>query len=133
MKKVVLVSLALGALVVRGDTPGIRPRPSASDYPSHQNGEGVTLAAVMLSAEQARKLFVAAGYVVYGSSTIFVYTAGRGVFGFTLEPEIGAFVLTFDNMKMPQRGNTYSVNEAYADTFPDSYRAYLAREGKQLP
>src|SRR5213596_1785925 len=38
---------------------------------------------------------VAAGYVVYGSSTIFVYTAGQGVYGFTLEPEIGAFVLTF--------------------------------------
>src|SRR5215471_16295247 len=65
---------------------------------------------------------VAAGYVVYGSSTIFVYTAGQGVFGFTLEPEIGAFVLSFANMKMPMRGNTYSVNEAYSDTFPESYR-----------
>jgi fructose-1,6-bisphosphatase I len=68
---------------------------------------------------------VAAGYVVYGSSTIFVYTAGQGVFGFTLEPEIGAFVLSFANMKMPMRGNTYSVNEAYADSFPESYRGYL--------
>jgi fructose-1,6-bisphosphatase I len=68
---------------------------------------------------------VAAGYVVYGSSTIFVYTAGQGVFGFTLEPEIGAFVLSFANMKMPMRGNTYSTNEAYSDTFPDSYRTYL--------
>jgi len=68
---------------------------------------------------------VAAGYVVYGSSTIFVYTAGQGVFGFTLEPEIGAFVLTFANMKMPAQGNTYSVNEANADTFPESYRTYL--------
>ena len=47
---------------------------------------------------------MAAGYVVYGSSTIFVYTAGHGVFGFTLEPEIGAFVLTFPNMKMPSAG-----------------------------
>jgi fructose-1,6-bisphosphatase I len=70
---------------------------------------------------------VAAGYVVYGSSTIFVYTAGRGVFGFTLEPEIGAFLLTFDHMKMPDQGNIYSVNEANADSFPASYRTYLAR------
>ncbi len=68
---------------------------------------------------------VAAGYVVYGSSTIFVYTAGQGVYGFTLEPEIGAFVLSFANMKMPLRGNTYSVNEANADSFPGSYRTYL--------
>src|SRR5205814_4622834 len=70
---------------------------------------------------------VAAGYVVYGSSTIFVYTAGQGVYGFTLEPEIGAFVLTFANMKMPVQGNTYSVNEANADGFPESYRTYLSR------
>jgi len=70
---------------------------------------------------------LAAGYVVYGSSTIFVYTAGQGVYGFTLEPEIGAFVLTFPNMKMPRRGNTYSVNEANADSFPEEYRAYLTQ------
>jgi len=70
---------------------------------------------------------VAAGYVVYGSSTIFVYTAGRGVFGFTLEPEIGAFVLSYANMKMPVRGNTYSVNEANADSFPEAYRTFLGR------
>lgn len=69
---------------------------------------------------------VAAGYVVYGSSTIFVYTAGQGVYGFTLEPEIGAFVLTYPNMKMPERGSIYSVNEANADSFPDVYRDYLA-------
>ena len=68
---------------------------------------------------------VAAGYVVYGSSTIFVYTAGHGVFGFTLEPEIGAFILTFANMKIPAHGNMYSVNEANFDRFPESYQAFL--------
>src|ERR1700728_3250873 len=52
---------------------------------------------------------VAAGYVVYGSSTVFVYTAGRGVFGFTLDPNVGAFVLSHDNMRMPDQGNIYSV------------------------
>jgi fructose-1,6-bisphosphatase I len=69
---------------------------------------------------------VAAGYVVYGSSTIFVYTAGQGVYGFTLEPEIGAFVLSYSDMKMPAKGNTYSVNEANADGFPLPYRECLA-------
>jgi fructose-1,6-bisphosphatase I len=75
---------------------------------------------------------VAAGYVLYGTSTIFVYTAGQGVFGFTLDPEIGAFVLNLvgatagDRMRMPDQGNTYSVNEAQADGFPEAYRSYLA-------
>ncbi len=79
------------------------------------------------SALQSGWKQLAAGYVVYGSSTIFVYTAGHGVFGFTLDPEIGAFMLTFPNMKMPDRGNTYSVNEANADGFPEAYRTYLTR------
>jgi len=70
---------------------------------------------------------VAAGYVVYGSSTVFVYTAGRGVFGFTLDPSVGAYVLSVENMKMPRQGHYYSVNEANADAFPPAYREYLAR------
>ena len=70
---------------------------------------------------------VAAGYVVYGSSTIFVYTAGRGVFGFTLDPNIGAFVLSHDNLRMPDQGKYYSVNEATAQSFPKEYQEYLAR------
>jgi fructose-1,6-bisphosphatase I len=70
---------------------------------------------------------VAAGYVVYGSSTLFVYTAGEGVFGFTLDPGIGAYVLAYENMKMPSQGQYYSVNEANADAFPPAYRSYLAQ------
>jgi fructose-1,6-bisphosphatase I len=70
---------------------------------------------------------VAAGYVVYGSSTMLVYTAGNGVHGFTLDPSIGAFVISHENVKMPQQGGLYSVNEANADTFPEGYRQYLAR------
>ncbi|MEZ5366288.1 MAG: class 1 fructose-bisphosphatase [Bryobacterales bacterium] len=69
---------------------------------------------------------VAAGYVVYGSSTIMVYTAGRGVFGFTLDPAVGAFVLSHDNMRMPEQGDIYSVNEAYIDEFPEVYQRYIA-------
>ena len=69
---------------------------------------------------------VAAGYVVYGSSTMLVYTAGNGVHGFTLDPSIGAFIISHENIKMPQQGGLYSVNEANADTFPEAYRHYLA-------
>ena len=68
---------------------------------------------------------VAAGYVVYGSSTILVYSVGNGVHGFTLDPAVGAYVLSHENIRMPQQGKYYSVNEAYRDSFPPEYRAYL--------
>ena len=68
---------------------------------------------------------VAAGYVVYGSSTILVYTAGRGVFGFTLDPAIGAYVLSHDDIRMPDHGDIYSVNEAYIDDFPEIYQRFI--------
>ena len=70
---------------------------------------------------------VAAGYVVYGSSTVMVYTAGNGVHGFTLDPNIGAFVLSHENMKMPSQGKYYSVNEAYQKSFPDAYNRLISR------
>jgi fructose-1,6-bisphosphatase I len=70
---------------------------------------------------------VAAGYVVYGPSCVLVYTTGNGVHGFTLDPTIGAFVLTSENMKMPEQGNYYSVNEANAESWPDLYRDYVAK------
>jgi fructose-1,6-bisphosphatase I len=69
---------------------------------------------------------VAAGYVLYGPSTILVYTTGSGVFGFTLDPAIGAYVLSHDHIRMPEGGSIYSVNEANADDFPERYRRYLA-------
>src|SRR5436309_1131617 len=69
---------------------------------------------------------LAAGYVVYGSSTMLVYTTGHGVNGFTLDPAIGAFVISHPQMNMPARGNHYSVNEANADSFPEPYRRFLA-------
>jgi len=59
---------------------------------------------------------VAAGYVIYGSSTMLVYTTGRGVNGFTLEPGIGEFFLSHPDMKIPDKGKVYSINESnYAD------------------
>jgi fructose-1,6-bisphosphatase I len=68
---------------------------------------------------------VAAGYVVYGSSTVMAYTTGEGVHMFTLDPSFGAYVLTREFVKMPEEGRMYSVNEAYRDTFPDGYTRYL--------
>jgi fructose-1,6-bisphosphatase I len=70
---------------------------------------------------------VAAGYVVYGPSTMLVYTTGNGVYGFTLEPSIGAYLMSHEAIRIPAKGNIYSVNEANADSFPPAYRAYLAR------
>jgi fructose-1,6-bisphosphatase I len=68
---------------------------------------------------------VAAGYVLYGSSTMMVYTAGNGVHGFTLDPAIGAFVLSHENIRMPWQGKYYSVNEGYRNSFPSCYREYF--------
>ena len=75
---------------------------------------------------------LAAGYVVYGSSTMLVYTTGNGVHGFTLDPSIGAFVISHPRITMPPAGKLYSVNEANADSFPEPYRQFLAylRSGK---
>lgn len=75
---------------------------------------------------------VAAGYVVYSASTMLVYTAGKGVHGFTLDPAIGAYVLSHENIKMPSQGQYYSVNEANREGFPPGYRKFLEnlRQGK---
>ncbi len=66
---------------------------------------------------------VAAGYVVYGSSTMMVYTTGSGVHGFTLDPSVGEFLLSHPNICTPARGNTYSANEGnYQYWHPDMQR-----------
>ncbi len=70
---------------------------------------------------------IAAGYVVYGSSTILVYTVGNGVHGFTLDPSIGAYVLSHENIRMPEQGIYYSCNEAYRDTFPGCYNDFIEK------
>ncbi len=70
---------------------------------------------------------LAAGYVLYGSSTMLVYSAGNGVHGFTLDPAIGAFVLSHPSIQMPEQGKYYSCNEAYCDTWPPAYRMFLEK------
>ena len=66
---------------------------------------------LMTSVLQPGHRQVAAGYFIYGSSTMMVYTTGSGVHGFTLEPRIGEFLLSHENILIPEKGKTYSVNE----------------------
>ena len=68
---------------------------------------------------------VAAGYVIYGTSTMLVYTTGNGVNGFTLNPGIGTFYLSHPNMCIPEDGNIYSVNEGNYVMFPQGVKNYI--------
>jgi len=63
---------------------------------------------------QKGSMQVAAGYIIYGSSTMMVYTAGDGVHGFTLDPSVGEFLLSHPDIKIPDQGRIYSVNEGYS-------------------
>ncbi len=68
---------------------------------------------------------VAAGYVIYGSSCMMVYTTGKGVNGFTLDPSIGEFCLSHPNMQTPKAAKTYSINEGNYVHFPDGVKKYI--------
>ncbi len=69
---------------------------------------------------------VAAGYVIYGSSTMLVYTTGNGVNGFTLDPSIGEFCLSHPNIRIPEEGTQYSVNQGYYNKFPRGIQNYIS-------
>jgi len=68
---------------------------------------------------------VAAGYIVYGSSTIFVYSSGEGVHGFTLDPTIGEFVLSHPDIRTPARSRMYSINEGNRSRWTAGTRSYV--------
>ncbi len=68
---------------------------------------------------------VAAGYIIYGSSTMLVYTTGCGVTGFTYEPSLGEFFLSHPDIKIPGKGKIYSCNEGNVNSFPDGIKGYL--------
>jgi fructose-1,6-bisphosphatase I len=74
---------------------------------------------------------VAAGYVIYGSSTMMVYTTGQGVHGFTLDPSIGEFLLSHPNIRIPDGGRYLSVNDSYEQLWDDHVRS-LMRQYKGL-
>ncbi|HMQ67972.1 MAG TPA: class 1 fructose-bisphosphatase [Ignavibacteria bacterium] len=69
---------------------------------------------------------VAAGYVIYGSSTVLVYTNNEGVHGFTLDPSVGEFLLSNENIKIPKRSKTYSVNEGNYCNWSDGMKKYIS-------
>lgn len=68
---------------------------------------------------------VCAGYIIYGSSTMLVYTTGKGVNGFTLDPSIGEFCLSHPTIATPRSGRIYSINEGYYNTFPNGIKRYI--------
>ncbi|NLR90830.1 MULTISPECIES: class 1 fructose-bisphosphatase [Flammeovirga] len=69
---------------------------------------------------------IAAGYVLYGSSTMLVYSTGYGVNGFTYEPSLGEYFLSHPNMKCKEDGSIYSINEGGYNTFPEGLKSYLS-------
>jgi len=84
-------------------------------------GERGTLADALQPGEKQ----VGAGYILYGSSTLLVYTAGRGVHGFTLDPTVGEFLLSHENLTIPRRGQIYSTNEGNAGRWSEGMRNYV--------
>lgn len=85
-------------------------------------GSRVTLADFL----QPGRNQVAAGYVLYGSSSILVYTTGNGVNAFTLDPSIGTFCLSHPDIKMPKEGKIYSVNEGNLQSFSSGVKEYIS-------
>lgn len=74
---------------------------------------------------QPGRSLAAAGYILYGSSTMLVYTTGRGVNGFTLDPSVGEFVLSHPDMMIPAQGKYYSSNEANFDHWNNSTKQFI--------
>ncbi|MDA9556930.1 class 1 fructose-bisphosphatase [Vibrio sp.] len=68
---------------------------------------------------------VAAGYIIYGSSTMLVYTTGNGVNGFTYDPSLGSFLLSHENIRIPEDGEIYSINEGHYFKFPMAVKRYI--------
>lgn len=85
----------------------------------------ITGASVLSDFMQRGTEQVAAGYITYGSSTMLVYTTGKGVNGFTLDPSIGEFCLSHPDMKIPKTGSVYSINEGNYVHFPDGVKKYI--------
>src|SRR3954463_13695000 len=80
---------------------------------------------------------VAAGYIIYGSSTMLVYTTGAGAHGFTLDPSIGEFLLSHPNIQVPETGKFLSVNDSYEQHWSDEVKSlmrhYRGLEGGKKP
>ncbi len=93
-----------------------------------RDGEGPGSLADLL---QPGRLQVAAGYVLYGSSTMLVYSTGEGVHSFTLDPSLGEFLLSREGLRMPEKARIYSINESNAPWWPEPVSRWVRdmREG----
>ena len=80
---------------------------------------------------QDGRAMVAGGYCLYGSSTHFVLSTGGGVSGYTLDPSLGEFLLTHPDIKVPKKGNIYSINEGNSTYWDDSVKEYI--QAKKFP
>ena len=76
---------------------------------------------------------IAAGYIVYGSSTIFVYTSGNGVFGFTLDPSLGEFYLSHPDLRIPEQGSIYSANEGNWGIWDENQKSLVSKLKEDNP
>ncbi len=103
------VNVSIGTIfsIYRHMRKGRRRRPTERDF-------------LMRGTDQ-----VCAGYIIYGSSTMLVYTTGRGTHGFTLDPTLGEFLLSHQKIRIPSRGRIYSVNEGNADKWFPGVRNYV--------
>lgn len=85
----------------------------------------------MKEALQTGREQVCAGYVLYGSSVMLVYTTGRGVHAFTLDPEKGEFLLSHEQIKLPKQSKYYSINEGYSERWSRGMASYIAEVKKR--
>ncbi len=90
-------------------------------YKRKETGKLVTLDEILNGGID----LVCGGYIIYGSSTMMVYTTGDGVNGFTYDPTCGIFILSHENMKITETGNIYSINEANYIYFPEGVKQYI--------
>jgi fructose-1,6-bisphosphatase I len=98
-----------------------------SIYRKKSPGDKVTMEDLLQKGSEQ----IAAGYIAYGSSTIFVYTSGHGVHGFTLDPALGEFFLSHPNLIIPEQGSTYSINEGNWAVWDEAHKdlvSYLKEE-----
>lgn len=90
-------------------------------YKKTKNGGDCTIKDVL----QPGNKLLGAGYVIYGSSTMMVFSTGHGVHGFTLDPSIGEFLLSHENIRMPEKGAIYSINEGYSENWEEGMKRYI--------
>lgn len=104
-----------------------------SIFSIHKRVTPVGTSATVADFLQPGSAQIAAGYILYGSSTMLVYTTGHGVHGFTLDPSVGEWLLSHPNIMIPSVCDVYSANEAYMYTWTETDRTFIADFKKTNP